>query len=49
MFEHIEPTVLASGFQSPEGPSFYRHGVLHCVDWDGLSFRSVSKRPLSLS
>jgi gluconolactonase len=34
MFEHIEPTVLASGFQSPEGPSFDRHGVLHFVDWD---------------
>ena len=34
MFEHVEPIVLASGFQSPEGPSFDRHGVLHCVDWD---------------
>jgi len=34
MFEHIEPTVFASGFQSPEGPSFDRHGVLHFVDWD---------------
>jgi gluconolactonase len=34
VFEHIEPTVLASGFESPEGPSFDRHGVLHFVDWD---------------
>lgn len=34
MFEGIEPYVLASGFQSPEGPSFDRAGTLHFVDWD---------------
>lgn len=34
MFEHVRPVVFASGFQSPEGPSFDRHGVLHFVDWD---------------
>lgn len=34
MFENVEPQVLASGFQSPEGPSFDRHGLLHFVDWD---------------
>jgi gluconolactonase len=34
MFEKVEPYVLASGFQSPEGPSFDREGTLHFVDWD---------------
>jgi len=34
MFKNITPTILASGFQSPEGPSFDRQGVLHFVDWD---------------
>lgn len=34
MFEKVKPYVLASGFQSPEGPSFDREGTLHFVDWD---------------
>jgi gluconolactonase len=34
MFENVVPHVLASGFQSPEGPSFDRQGFLHFVDWD---------------
>lgn len=34
MFKNVRPTLLATGFCSPEGPSFDRHGVLHCVDWD---------------
>jgi gluconolactonase len=34
MFKKTEPCVLASGFQSPEGPSFNREGILHFVDWD---------------
>jgi len=34
MFERVRPVVLASGFRSPEGPSFNRQGVLHFVDWD---------------
>ncbi len=34
MFEKTDPYVLASGFQSPEGPSFDREGTLHFVDWD---------------
>jgi gluconolactonase len=42
MFEHVKPTVLASGFQSPEGPSFDRHGVLHFVDWDAQTISRVT-------
>lgn len=42
MFEHVEPTILASGFQSPEGPSFDRHGVLHVVDWDAQTISRVT-------
>jgi len=34
VFEHTRPVVFAGGFQSPEGPSFDRQGVLHFVDWD---------------
>ena len=34
MFEHVNPIVVASGLQSPEGPSFDRNGVLHFVDFD---------------
>jgi gluconolactonase len=34
MFEHVIPVVVASGLQSPEGPSFDRNGILHLVDWD---------------
>ena len=34
MPKNPEPHVLASGFQSPEGPSFDRKGILHFVDWD---------------
>jgi gluconolactonase len=30
----VSPVVFASGFQSPEGPSFDRQGVLHFVDWE---------------
>jgi len=42
MFEHVEPRVLAGGFQSPEGPSFDRHGVLHFVDWDAQTVSRVT-------
>lgn len=34
MFENVTPVVVASGLQSPEGPSFDRNGILHFVDWD---------------
>lgn len=34
MFENVTPAVVASGFISPEGPSFDRNGILHFVDWD---------------
>lgn len=42
MFENVAPTVLASGFQSPEGPSFDRQGVLHFVDWDAETIYRVT-------
>ena len=42
MFEHVESTVLAGGFQSPEGPSFDRYGVLHFVDWDAQTVSRVT-------
>jgi gluconolactonase len=42
MFEGVVPTVFARGFQSPEGPSFDRHGVLHFVDWDAQTVYRVS-------
>jgi gluconolactonase len=42
MFEHVQPTILASGFQSPEGPSFDRHGVLYFVDWDAQTISRVT-------
>jgi hypothetical protein len=42
MYERIEPTVLAGGFQSPEGPSFNRQGVLHVVDWDAQTISRVT-------
>lgn len=34
MFEQIEPITIASNFQSPEGPTFDREGILYLVDWD---------------
>ena len=42
MFENIVPTVFASGFQSPEGPSFDRQGILHFVDWDAQTIYRVT-------
>jgi gluconolactonase len=42
MFETVEPYVLASGFQSPEGPSFDREGTLHFVDWDAQAVYQVT-------
>jgi gluconolactonase len=40
MFQDVRPTVVATGFLSPEGPSFDRRGVLHFVDWDaGIVYR----------
>jgi len=38
----VVPTVFASGFQSPEGPSFDRQGVLHFVDWDAQTVYRVT-------
>ena len=42
MFENVNPTVVASGFISPEGPSFDRKGVLHFVDWDARNIYRVT-------
>ena len=42
MFHKIEPQVLAGGFQSPEGPSFDRQGLLHFVDWDAQMVYQVT-------
>lgn len=42
MFENVEPQVFARGFQSPEGPSFDRNGVLHFVDWDAQTIYRVT-------
>jgi gluconolactonase len=42
MFEKVTPTVLASGFQSPEGPSFDWNGLLHFVDWDAQTIYRVT-------
>jgi len=41
--------VVASGLQSPEGPSFSPQGVLHFVDWDaGNIYRLTQAGELSL-
>ena len=42
MFENVKPIQLAGGFQSPEGPSFDRQGVLHFVDWDAKTIYRVT-------
>jgi gluconolactonase len=42
MFENVKPIVFASGFISPEGPSFDRKGVLHFVDWDAKTITRVT-------
>ena len=43
MFDNATPAVLASGFQSPEGPSFDRNGVLHIVDWDAGAIYGITR------
>lgn len=49
MFEGIMISQLASGLQSPEGPSFNRQGVLHFVDWDaGNVYRLMQQGKLSV-
>lgn len=35
--------VFASGFISPEGPSFDQQGILHIVDWDAKSIYRISE------
>jgi gluconolactonase len=42
MFENIKPIQIAGGFQSPEGPSFDRHGMLHFLDWDARTIYKVT-------
>jgi gluconolactonase len=45
----ITPIVVASGLQSPEGPSFSSQGVLHFVDWDaGNIYRLTQAGELSM-
>ena len=34
MFETIQPEIFATGFKSPEGPSFDRAGNFFFTDWD---------------
>jgi gluconolactonase len=34
MIKNVNPVLIVSDLQSPEGPSFDRTGVLHFVDWD---------------
>lgn len=42
MIKNVTPVVIASGLQSPEGPSFDRTGVLHFVDWDAKCIYQVT-------
>lgn len=45
----VAPEVVASGLQSPEGPSFSAQGVLHFVDWDaGNVYRLTQEGSLSV-
>jgi gluconolactonase len=39
----VTPVVVASGLQSPEGPSFSAQGVLHFVDWDAGNVYRLSQ------
>jgi gluconolactonase len=41
MIKTVSNSVFASGLQSPEGPSFDRHGVLYFVDWDAKDIYRV--------
>jgi gluconolactonase len=34
MYENIKPEIFATGFKSPEGPSFSRDGKFFFTDWD---------------
>jgi gluconolactonase len=43
VFENVIPVTVASGFISPEGPSFDRNGILHFVDWDGQCIYRVTQ------
>jgi gluconolactonase len=44
MCSDIRPASVASGFRSPEGPSFDRQGRLHLVDWDaGIVYRQTEE------
>jgi gluconolactonase len=42
MFENVVSTVLASGFQTPEGPSFDRQGMLYFVDTKGSTVHKAT-------
>mgnify|MGYP006291434913 CR=1 FL=1 len=43
VYESTTPIVVATGFKSPEGPSFDRRGLLYLVDWDAKRVYRISR------